>query len=206
MDTKTFLETVLGDEGSYCVWANRISDKHKVQKFYPTLDAVIHAANNLDADGYDAYYALGTFGEAGSREASNVNQLKAFFLDLDCGPTKDYPSQTDALKALREFCKKFNLPRPTLVNSGRGIHVYWPLTVPVSREVWQPVADRLKALCKRNGLNADPVVTADAARVLRVPGTHNHKDTPPSDVKLVGEPAEAALLPAPEDEHFRRRE
>lgn len=194
MDTKTFLETVLGDDGSFCVWANRISDKRKVQKFYPDLDAVIHAAHNLDADGYDAYYALGTFDEAGSREATNVKQLKAFFLDLDCGPTKDYPSQTEALQALREFCKKLNLPRPTLVNSGRGIHVYWPLTTPVSRETWQPVADRLKSLCKRNGLNADPVVTADAARVLRVPGTHNHKDEPPSAVKIVGEPADPITL------------
>jgi hypothetical protein len=194
MDTKTFLETVLGDEGSYCIWANRLSDKRKIQKFYPDLDAVIHAAHNLDADGYDAYYALGTFDEAGSRDASNVKQLKTFFLDLDCGPTKDYPSQTDALQALRDFCKKLNLPRPTLVNSGRGIHVYWPLTTPVSRDTWQPVADRLKSLCKRNGLNADPVVTADAARVLRIPGTHNHKDTPPSGVKVVGEPADPITL------------
>lgn len=187
MDTKTFLESVLGDEGSYCVWANRIADKHKVQKFYPTIDALIHAAHSLDDDGYDAYFALGTFDEAGSREATNVRQLRAFFLDLDCGPTKEYASQSDALTALRSFCKRVQLPRPTLINSGRGIHVYWRLTAPVSRETWQPVADKLKSLCKKHGLFADPVVTADAARVLRVPGTHNHKDEPPTDVKLVGE-------------------
>jgi len=188
MDTKTFLESVLGDEGTYCVWANRISDKSKVQKFYPTIDALIHAAGSLDAEGYDAYFALGTFDEAGSREASNVKQLRAFFLDLDCGPSKDYASQSDALRALQQFCKTLSLPRPTLINSGRGIHVYWRLIAPASRDTWQPVADKLKALCKKHGLNADPVVTADAARVLRVPGTHNHKDTPPTEVKLVGEP------------------
>lgn len=187
MDTKTFLESVLGDEGTYCVWANRIADKQKVQKFYPTIDALIHAAHNLDAEGYDAYFALGTFDEAGSREALNVKQLRAFFLDLDCGPTKEYASQNDALTALRAFCKQVQLPRPTLVNSGRGIHVYWRLTAPVSRETWQPIADRLKSLCKKHGMFADPVVTADAARVLRVPGTHNHKDEPPTEVKIVGE-------------------
>lgn len=190
METKTFLESVLGDEGSYCVWANRIADKHKVQKFYPSIDALIHAAQNLDAEGYDAYFALGTFIEAGSREADNVKQLRAFFLDLDCGPTKDYATQTDALSALRSFCKKGQLPRPTLVNSGRGIHVYWRLTAPVERGVWQPVADQLKAYCKQEKLNIDPVVTADAARVLRVPGTHNHKDTPPSPVGIVGSVAD----------------
>jgi hypothetical protein len=26
------------------------------------------------------------------------------------------------------------LPRPTLVNSGRGVHAYWPLTEAVTRE------------------------------------------------------------------------
>lgn len=187
MDTKTFLEAVLGDDGMYCVWANRISDGRKVQKFYPTIDALIHAAHNLDGEGYDAYFALGTFDDSGSRVANHVKQLKAFFLDLDCGPTKDYLTQTDALTALRSFCKKSKLPRPTLINSGRGIHVYWRLDAPVSRETWHPVAERLKALCKRNGLHADPVVTADAARVLRIPGTHNHKDEPPTEVKVVGE-------------------
>lgn len=189
MDTKTFLESVLGDEGEYCVWANRISDGRKVQKFYPTIDALIHAAHNLDDDGYDAYFALGTFNEAGSREATNVRQLRAFFLDLDCGPTKDYATQADALKALRGFCKQTGLPRPTLINSGRGVHVYWRLDTPVSRETWHPVADRLKSLCKKHGLKADPVVTADAARVLRVPGTHNHKDDPASEVVFVGAPS-----------------
>jgi hypothetical protein len=189
MDTRTFLEAVLGDEGTYCVWANRITDGRKVQKFYPTIEALIHAANNLDEDGYDAYFALGTFDEAGSREGSHVKQLRAFFLDLDCGPTKEYASQSEALTALRSFCKQVKLPRPTLINSGRGVHVYWALTAPVSRETWQPVAERLKALCKQHKLYADPVVTADAARVLRVPGTHNHKDTPPTEVIVVGEAA-----------------
>lgn len=171
----------------YCVWANRISDGRKVQKFYPTIDALIHAAHNLDSEGYDAYFALGTFDDSGSRVASHVRQLRAFFLDLDCGPTKDYATQTEALAALRTFCKQAKLPRPTLINSGRGVHVYWRLVSPISRETWHPVAERLKALCKRNGLHADPVVTADAARVLRVPGTHNHKDEPPTEVVVVGE-------------------
>ena len=199
MDTKTFLKAVLGDEGSYCVWANRLSDKRKVQKFYADLDAVVHAAKNLDEEGFDAYFALGTFDEAGSRDAANVRQLRALYLDLDCGPTKEYADQPAALLALRTFCKHLNLPRPTVVNSGRGVHVYWPLMMPVSRETWHPVAEKLKAACRRHGLHADPVVTADAARVLRVPGTRNHKDSPPSDVVLVGslsEPVDIAAFDA----------
>lgn len=186
MDTKTFLEAVLGDDGYYCVWANRLSDRRVVQKFYDSIESVIDAAHNFDGEGYDAYYALGTFTEAGSREAPNVKQLRAFFLDLDCGPTKEYDSQTDALAALRTFCKQTKLPRPTLVNSGRGIHAYWPLVKPISREMWVPVAEDFKALCRVKGMRADPAVTSDAARILRVPATHNYKDTPPNPVVLVG--------------------
>lgn len=189
------METVLGGEGTYCVWGNRISDERKVQKFYSDIDAVIHAAHNLDEAGYDAYFALGTFHEAGSRTAVNVKQLKAFFLDLDCGPTKDYPDQSEAMRALRVFCKTLKLPRPSMVNSGRGVHVYWPLTEPISRDEWTPIAERLKQVCKQHGFHTDPAVTSDAARVLRVPGTHNHKDNPATDVTLtipVGVPISAA--------------
>ena len=96
METKTFLEAVLGDAGFYCVFAGRLSDERKVQNFYSSLDEVIHAAHNLDNEGYDAYFALGTFEEAGSRKVPNVKQLRSFFLDLDCGPSKDYETQADA--------------------------------------------------------------------------------------------------------------
>lgn len=188
METKTFLESVLGDEGHYCIFAYRLSDERKVQKFYDNLDAAIHAAHNLDAEGYDAYFALGTFDQAGSRKAPNVKQLRSFFLDLDCGPTKDYATQSEALAALRAFCKELTLPRPTILNSGRGIHVYWALTAPVTREAWVHVAERFKRLCKARGLRVDPAVPADAARVLRVPNTHNYKTDPPSPVGFVGEP------------------
>ena len=201
MDTKTFLEAVLGDSGYYCVWANRISDERKIQKFYETIDAALHAAHNLDGDGYDAYFALGTFEEAGSRKVANVKQLRSFFLDLDCGQAKydkgeGYLTQADALAALREFCKKLKLPRPTIINSGRGIHVYWPLTAPVSRDAWIPMAERFKALCQKEKLIIDPSVPADAARILRVPETHNYKDDPPTAVHIVGSPANAVAFDA----------
>lgn len=182
METKTFLEGALASEGHYCVFASRTHDDRRVQKFYDTIEQVIHAARNLDAEGYDAYYALATFHEAGSRKVDNVKYLKSLFLDLDCGASKDYPTQLDAVKALRSFCKQLSLPKPVMVNSGRGVHVYWMLRNSVILEDWLPVAERLKKLCADNGLLADPAVTADAARVLRIPTTHNHKDTPPTPV------------------------
>ena len=186
MNADVFLKKVLGDEGYYCLFAYKLGSDKLTQKFYETVEELDTAATKIDAQGYNAYFGLATFKESGSRKVSNVNQLKSFFLDLDCGETKDYPSQTDALKALQKFCKTLNLPKPLLVDSGRGVHAYWLLDEPVSVEDWVPVAERLKKLCKENGLLADPAVTADAARVLRIPYTHNHKSNPPTKVGYFG--------------------
>jgi hypothetical protein len=59
--------------------------------------------------------------------------------------------------------------------SGHGVHLYWPLTKALPAEEWQRYAGKVKRLFKEHGLRADPAVTADAARVLRVPSTTNRK-------------------------------
>ncbi len=187
MDTKKFLETTLPSKGFYCTFAANNKTGHKIQKFYKTSHDVKIAAKDLDEKGYDAYFALATFTEGNSRKVDNVCKLKALFLDLDCGASKDYPTQKEAFDALKVFLKVLNLPKPLLVNSGRGIHVYWRLTEAVSLIEWLPVAERLKKACFENNLLADPAVTADAARILRVPETHNYKDDPPKRVYLLGE-------------------
>ena len=186
METKEFLQRALGDRGFYCVFASHGSEDRRVQKFYDSIDAVLTTAHELDQSGFDAYFALATFEEAGSRKVTNVKQLRSFFLDLDCGPSKGYRNQPDALVALKGFYKKLDLPRPLVVNSGRGVHAYWFLSAPVTLAEWLPVAAGLKRLCAKHNLLADPAVTSDAARVLRVPGTHNYKTDPPGKVDYFG--------------------
>ena len=184
METKRFLDLVLEDDGHYCVFAAR--DGTVKQKFYTSVEDVISAATDFDANGYDAYFALATLEEAGSRKADNVRSLKSFFLDLDCGPDKEFVDQKTAITELKHFCKSNNLPTPTLINSGRGVHVYWILSEAVTRDDWWPVAERLKQLCDTDGFKADPAVTSDVARVLRIPFTHNHKSDPPAPVTFFG--------------------
>ena len=50
-----------------------------------------------------------------------------------------------------------------------------------------PVAKQLKILCREKGLEADQAVTADSARILRVPDTFNYKTDPPSTVSVLRE-------------------
>lgn len=191
--TTAFLSRVLGEDGYYCLFASRRSDDRKVQKFYTDLHALYDDALNYDDQDYDVYFALATFETDEGRTKANAKQLRSFFLDLDCGEGKEFPTKEAALEALQNFCMRLGLPKPLLVDSGRGIHVYWTLKEQVSRDTWLPVAERLKELCTQHNFGADPAVTSDVARILRIPTTHNYKEDPALPVKMLVEAANNTL-------------
>lgn len=194
METIEFLERALGNTGFYCVFAARIRDGKKIQKFYTSKRDIIDAAANFDAEGFDAYFALATFKEDTSRKVTNIDTLHSLYLDLDCGPEKDYPTQREAIVALRDFCKATKMPKPVMVNSGRGVHVYWMLDTPLPYNDWYRLALKLKQLCKEKGLRADKAVTADGARILRLPSTHNYKADPALPVEFLTDSANSVSV------------
>lgn len=144
---------------------------------------------------WNVFFGVAKYTDDSSRKKSNVKALKAFWMDIDCGPTKvaqhpktkrpqGYIDQAAGLAALQQFCKHVGLPKPTIVNSGRGLHVYWTLAQEVTPAEWEPVAARLRDLCTTHDLYVDPVVF-ETARILRIPGTYNFKDNPPTTVSVV---------------------
>jgi hypothetical protein len=169
METKSFLKQVLAHGDSYCVFAAK-PDGAKKQKFYTSIDAVMHASEQFDSNDYDVYFGLATFDGTGERKAKYAMHMRSLFVDLDCGPTKDYANQGEALADLQKFCKSVGMPKPLMVSSGYGIHAYWPLTDDVEIADWKPVAEALKRTSVARGLYIDTNVTADAARILRMPG------------------------------------
>tara|TARA_R110000787_G_scaffold102880_3_gene209075 strand:+ start:3359 stop:6019 length:2661 start_codon:yes stop_codon:yes gene_type:complete len=103
------------------------------------------------------------------------------FLDIDCGldkaeAEKGYATQDLGLKALADFITVTKMPKPLIINSGRGWHVYWVLDEALPPHEWQPLANALKDTFQVNGFFFDDVVTADSARVLRPIGTTNIKN------------------------------
>ena len=174
MDTVEFLGRVLPDEGYYV--ATVINPDRRAQKSYETLDALSNAVIRIDIAGGNVYYAMSSFLEAGNRKQVNVKKTKALFIDIDCGEDKPFADQREGAKALKTFLKASGLPAPMIVNSGRGLHVYWPLTEALEPAEWQPLADALKECAKHHGFEIDSAVTADSARVLRPVGTHNPKN------------------------------
>jgi len=179
-----FYEAILPPVGPYCVVG--INDKAVKQTFHNTIEEVIERGDELNRSNINAYFALASFNEPTTRSAENAAYLRAFFLDLDCGENKPYAVQADAYDALKKFCIDADIPLPVVVSSGRGLHAYWPLNDAIAADEWRRLAKRFKKLCLNNGLEIDTAVPADAARVLRMPDTHNFKSTPPLAVKLFG--------------------
>jgi hypothetical protein len=122
---------------------------------------------------------------------------------LGCAPrtrrsgTKDAVSQVwtlwaecdgeEAARRLRRF-----RPAPALViasGSGPNCHAYWPLTAPLTPRRAEAANLRLV-----HALGADPNCF-DASRILRPPGTWNHKHSPPLPVAVLRLHAELRFTP-----------
>lgn len=73
-------------------------------------------------------------------------------------------------RALQVRLKGAGVPQPAIVvNSGNGLHSYWKMDEPINEP-----KDILIRLCELTGAD---VSCTDNARILRVPGTFNLKDT-----------------------------
>jgi predicted P-loop ATPase len=124
------------------------------------------------------------------RLKSNVVNLKAIWVDIDVGntpaePDKHYHTIPEAWAAINKFRIDNQLPRfSAVVKSGGGLHVYWTSKTPLHPNAWQPFAEGLKQGLLKDGIKCDAGLTTDSARILRIPGTLNHKYNPPRLVEL----------------------
>jgi hypothetical protein len=195
----TFLTAVLPplEPGEhYCSWG--IKQTNIRQQFATSLEELIQQCDDLNVEGYNSFYALAKFGpKEQGRYAANALALRSFFLDLDCGEGKPYATLDDGLVALKQFCKAAKMPKPSIIQSGRGAHVYWTLEEPLVRADWKAHAEQLKALCVEHKFDIDYAVPADAARVLRMLGTTHLKDPEnpiPVEVLMTAPPVSLATM------------
>jgi hypothetical protein len=187
------LKAVQPDTGWFAITG--IKNGRVKQTLVETREEADDAVANYLGQEYDVYFGVAKYASDKNRTKDNVQALKAFWLDIDCGEAKAAPNpktgipggyldQAEGLAALWEFCRMVGLPKPVIVNSGRGLHVYWALTEEITREDWEPVASRLHQLCVKHEFYVDAAIF-EVARILRVPGTLNFKDSPPTSVEIV---------------------
>jgi hypothetical protein len=134
----------------------------------------------------NVYFCLSRQKNFMRRLKNTATHLKAIWLDIDVkSPPKGYATIEEAIDALFDFIAHYDLPPPSaIVVSGGGLHVYWFSNRPLPVAEWQSYANGLKAAALQWGLKCDAMVTTDAARVLRVPGTRNFKTDPPKRVQI----------------------
>lgn len=189
------LSTVQPEEGWFAILG--IKGKSTIQELVHTRAEADALVQKFLKQQRNVFFGVAKFKGDKGRTKEDVLSLKAFWLDIDCGEGKakvnpktgrpdGYEDQAAGIAALRTFCKVIGLPKPILVSSGNGIHAYWPVDTVLTREEWEPVAERLCELCITHNFYIDPKVF-EVARILRVPDTFNFKGEDPKPVYILSE-------------------
>lgn len=144
-------------------------------------------ASFLVRKGSDAnvWFSTATFREAGeathdgfkgSRGEANLHSRRCLHGDVDVGEYRPYVRFEHAKAKLELVVVRLGLPMPIIVRSGHGLHFYWPLSEPVAdTRVWRAYAGGILAALVGQGLKLDAPCSGDPVRLLRPPGTFNHK-------------------------------
>ena len=171
-DVKSFLESILAAGNHALVTKQGNSMRHEWSQ---TADGLVKLIDLRTDNWFSPAAFSGT-----SRKAKDCTGAAALWLDIDIGAQHAKPDYADAKSFAADF-KNFmagtGLPVPWIVNTGHGVHLYWPLGMTVQPDKWSRLMARLFAACNKFGLKYDHAAT-DVSRILRVPGTYNYKDTP----------------------------
>src|SRR5262245_48848733 len=160
---------------------------HHATQDWNDLDKLIDARNGWPNS--NVYVAMGIMTAVGTRRTvdglgydmggrpgSNMAAFNALWMDLDVKPG-EYTSTAEAQQELERFIAASGMPKPTMrvLSGGGGIHVYWCTDRPMPKDEWLPLATALKQSTIALKLKNDAGIIADAARILRVPGTDYRK-------------------------------
>lgn len=136
------------------------------QEFLKAVDRYSQAKTPMD------FY----FGVATRRKSKSTKE--------DCFRVRTIWADIDGTKKIQERISGLGSMKPDfIVDSGGGMHLYWTLYNPIilGESRWSQVEAVNRSLCYR--LDADNAAI-DITRILRVPGTQNHKYLPPKKVKV----------------------
>jgi hypothetical protein len=158
VNTTEFLKRVVPDRDSIVV----TQYNHKKDIFWNretfTYDDLETAAANMQLwdknPEVTIYYSVGSFDgnivtdASGKSKIRRTQEYATFFkslcFDLDCGEDKPYKTQRDGILKLVEVVKELDMPKPLIVSSGIGAHVYWVLDSCISKEQWVAVSISLR--------------------------------------------------------------
>lgn len=193
-DTLAFLRSILPEEGIHYLALFTDGHKFPLHKAFTDLETMAYAIEGMaNSKSVSVYHACASYQKAfieiddgkktkrKYRIPENWDRAKAFWVDIDCGQEKfnkgqGYLTKRDAVVAAYKFANTIGWPKPLVVDSGNGIHLYWPLIKPIASDQWVTIARDLKIVLKQCGVLSDPSRTADFSSILRPHGSVNRKN------------------------------
>ena len=153
----------------------------------PSKRSTWHTASELadlgdallqDAVEDNLYVGINPRKAAGGTRTDDVALCRCLAADFDGVDVRD----------ARDRWTACNLPDPTLiVASGHGAHIYLRLNDPLDCETWSSLQRLLAEMLGTDRIHDPP-------RILRLPGTRNHKPPPADVVVFDGDPARRCSL------------
>ena len=186
-------------DGFITLWAK--GPKNNVTKWYDLQDPntrgrFIRDAVKFDLMGYDVYVSTCP----GAKRKSETERIKAeevvwvpcFIKDVDTQRTKKDKNVPADIAAVVEAGKALPFQPSAIIGSGNGGHYYHKLDKPIkveSKDDLDRVKKQMRAfsetVSKAMGYPDLDDDASEPARVLRVPGTHNHKTDPGLYVSVI---------------------
>lgn len=152
---------------------------------YTNLEAMAEAAIQFDSKNRTIYHACNAYGDwyfdeqkqrRRIRTQQNVVACRSLYDDIDVGKPDSYATRKEAGAALKTFIAATKMPTPTIIYSGGGLHLYWPLDSDITPEDWQRLANKKRLVTDHAKLLIDTACDTDSSRVLRPVGTTWRKD------------------------------
>ncbi len=216
-DLENFFNLIYGSlpPGHFAyLWVKR--GKSKVT-FWTDSPQQLAKTADLRAMDHDVY--VGVCGRVGGKTSSErlleteASFIPAFVLDIDIDRgehSKTGKKYAPSLEAAGQLIANLPLPPTMIIQTGGGYQCWWVFNEPEELDsdearlrlkgLWRGwnefVRDRARAL----GFTIDS--TFDLSRVMRVPGTYNHKQTSPRDVYIVKHSPDILYNPYDFDDWF----
>lgn len=143
---------------------------YMVQRFFewPTEEEDLNDYVRRYTTTHDIYFGVNLRRVRGGTAADVDSDIRWLWADVDKKTGATFASLSAA-----------PLPQPQIiVDSGHGWHLYWALKEPIDHDTAQAVMNDIADM-----VGGDRV--GDPARILRMPGTFNHKAYPPIGVRVI---------------------
>lgn len=176
---KSYLSTLWPDDLPASTWGYFFTLPDRNAYSFDSVERAVSLVERAGVlAGSDAYIGMGVVDRPYQRHErpgnTSVRYLPAYWLDIDA---KNGVTPQECLAFID------TLLEPTMVTfTGGGYHAYWCFKKPVPTTHWDGPGF-FHAMTQNATIPVDKL--ADPARILRVPGTDNHKFDPPKRAHIV---------------------